>query len=206
MNRLRCTVNTHSQFYLVVSLTTVTILVMARSFYISFLTFSDASQEYLPGGAMHEKINQCSGQLPRELALFVEPNCSSRYNAYTRMALLFDLHGNLLLSDFGLAKVFDLRAKGGPSWTLAKLRDDDAFPLLSAVEDNPHTTHLPRGTEFYVHQRLRDSLFIATGSTTGLSGCASMRDAHGPVAVLAPPAIRPISRAAGIRSYVQRFL
>ncbi|KAF7347409.1 Non-specific serine/threonine protein kinase [Mycena venus] len=109
--------------------------------------------DYLSGGTMFEKIRSGELYTARPLALYYAGQlllglqCLHRLGIVHRDIkpdnLLFDTAGNLIISDFGLAKVFDTSAVGGPSWMMAKLWGGDSFPLLWPQPDNPHVANTP---------------------------------------------------------------
>lgn len=51
-----------------------------------------------------------------------------------------------MLSDFGIAKSFDMSAEGGSSWKCAKADGGDWFPLLWPLHHNPHVVDGRWGT------------------------------------------------------------
>ncbi|KAJ6541868.1 kinase-like domain-containing protein [Mycena capillaripes] len=112
--------------------------------------------DFLPGGTMLDKIDQLvtyparlfyAGQL--FLAIQHLHKLGIIHRDIKPDNMLFDAKGNLVLSDFGLAKVFDNNAKGGPAWSKANHMGGDSFPLLWPHRDNPHVDDSPRGTDVY---------------------------------------------------------
>ncbi|KAJ7508595.1 kinase-like domain-containing protein [Mycena galericulata] len=133
----------------------------------SFIDDSDyiLVMEFIPGGTMFEKMDKMGGRLSRPLALFYAAQLLLAIHCLHKLGILhrdikpdnilFDARGNLVLSDFGLAKVFDLNAKGGPKWIRAKAKGDDSFPLLWPDRDNPHLVDVPRGLPLYAAPEAR---------------------------------------------------
>ncbi|KAJ7285095.1 kinase-like domain-containing protein [Mycena rebaudengoi] len=115
--------------------------------------------EFCPGGTLLDKLRSAGGYLSRPLALFygcqllLAIQCLHKNGILHRDIkldnILLDVQGNALLSDFGMAKVFNLNVKGGRAWELAKERGGDHFPLLLPEDGNPHVSDAPRGTNSY---------------------------------------------------------
>ncbi|KAJ7757462.1 kinase-like domain-containing protein [Mycena metata] len=119
--------------------------------------------DYLPGGTMHDKIYGETG-LSRPQATFYAAQLLLAIQGLHKLGIvhrdikpdnmLFDAHGNLVLSDFGLARVFDMEIDGGSVWNAAKVQGGDLFPPL-LPHGNPHSDTTPRGTDFYAAPEAR---------------------------------------------------
>ncbi|KAJ7750359.1 kinase-like domain-containing protein [Mycena metata] len=119
--------------------------------------------DYLPGGTMHDKIYGETG-LSRPQATFYAAQLLLAIQGLHKLGIvhrdikpdnmLLDAHGNLVLSDFGLARVFDMEIDGGSVWNAAKVKGGDLFPPL-LPHGNPHSDTTPRGTDFYAAPEAR---------------------------------------------------
>ncbi|KAJ7606785.1 kinase-like domain-containing protein [Roridomyces roridus] len=128
------------------------------------------------GGRRSRKLRAMDGYFDRPLAYFYGAQlvCSSvlsfftltlgllaasRYTLSTQARrhtlikpdnIVIDSRGDVVLADFGIAKVFDPKAEGGEFWNGYKELGGDFFPLLLPMpDDNPHLLDEVRGTDFY---------------------------------------------------------
>ncbi|KAJ7110319.1 kinase-like domain-containing protein, partial [Mycena crocata] len=117
-------------------------------------------QDFLPGGTLFTHL-QCAptGFLSRHKALFYGAQMFLGIRALHQFGVLhgdikldnflLNAEGNVVVSDFGLAQLFNMDDAGGPAWKHAKAQGGDGFPLLWPHADNPHQTQEPRGIAYY---------------------------------------------------------
>ncbi|KAJ7611008.1 kinase-like domain-containing protein [Roridomyces roridus] len=111
-------------------------------------------------GTMEAKLRAMDGYFDRPLAYFYGAQLLLAIHSLHKLGIIhcdikpdnifIDSRGDVVLADFGIAKVFDPKAEGGEFWNGYKELGGDFFPLLLPMpDDNPHLLDEVRGTDFY---------------------------------------------------------